>query len=124
MDRSAHAQAFTQELALTLSVDHGRFPSVHKAKLTTKKNKKRELFYYRNISGEGIISHFSLISIQKNRRRVKLQSLQFHINSKTIKLQRVKTVFTFSKMVFKGRGRFREQVGLRPVVQAGGGVGR
>ena len=36
--------------------------------------------------------HYSFTLIHKNRRRVKLQSLQFYINSKTIKLQRVKTV--------------------------------
>ena len=41
--------------------------------------KKEETFYYRNISGEGIILHYSFKLIQKNRRRVKLQSLQFFI---------------------------------------------
>ena len=49
-------------------------------------SKKEETFYYRNISGEGTILHYSFILIQKNRRRVKLQSLQFYINSKTIGL--------------------------------------
>ena len=62
--------------------------------------KKEETFYYRNISGEGIILHYSFILIEKNRRRVKLQSLQFYINSKTIKLQRVKSEIILAAMVF------------------------
>ena len=41
--------------------------------------KKEETFYYRNISGEGVVLHYSFILIQTNRRRVKLQSLQFFI---------------------------------------------
>ena len=61
--------------------------------------KKEETFYYRNISGEGIILHYSFILIQKNRRRVKLQSLRFYINSKTIKLQRVKSEIILAAMV-------------------------
>ena len=32
-------------------------------------SKKEDTFHYRNISGEGIILHYSFISIQKNRRR-------------------------------------------------------
>ena len=64
--------------------------------------KKEETFYYRNISGEGIILHYSFILIQKNRRRVKLQSLQFYTNSKTIKLQRVKSVIILAAMVLVG----------------------
>ena len=39
------------------------------------------------------------ILIRKNRRRVKLQTLQFYVNSKTIELQRVKTVIILGKMV-------------------------
>ena len=65
----------------------------------SRKKKEEGTFYYKNISGEGIISHYSLILIEKNRRRVKLQSLQFYLNSKTIKLQRVKTVINFAEMV-------------------------
>ena len=41
------------------------------------KKKRGKTFYYRNISGEGIILHYSFILIQKNRRRVKLQSYSF-----------------------------------------------
>ena len=63
------------------------------------KKKDEGTFRYRNISGEGIIFHYSFILIQKNRRRVKLQALQLHINSKTIDLQRVKTVIIFGGMV-------------------------
>ena len=62
--------------------------------------KKREgTLYYRNISGEGIILYYSFILILKNQRRVKLQSLQFYINSKTINLHHVKSVIVFAKMV-------------------------
>ena len=63
------------------------------------KNKKRGNFYHRNISGEGIIFYYSFRLIQENRRRVKSQTLQFYINSKTIELQRVKTVIILGKMV-------------------------
>ena len=61
--------------------------------------KKEGTFYYRNISGEGIILNYSFKLIQKNRRRVKLQASLLHINSKSIDLQRVKTVIIFGKMV-------------------------
>ena len=47
--------------------------------------------------------HFSLILIQKNRNRVKLQILQFYINSKKFKLQHVKSVIILSKMVLLHR---------------------
>ena len=67
-------------------------PSLHQ-------KKEEGTFYYKSISGEGIILHYSFIIIQKNRRRVKLQSLQFYINSKTIKLQRVKSVIILAAMV-------------------------
>ena len=40
-------------------------------------------FYYRNISGEEFIFYYSFKLIPKTRRRGKLQSLQFYINSKT-----------------------------------------
>ena len=43
-------------------------------------------FYYRNISGEEFIFYYSFKLIPKTRRRGKLQSLQFYINSKTIGL--------------------------------------
>ena len=66
--------------------------------------KEEETFYYRNSSGEGMISHYSFILIQKNRRRVKSQSLQFYISSKTIKLQRVKSVIILAAMVSSQSG--------------------
>ena len=62
--------------------------------------KTRETFHYRNISGEGINFYTSFVKIQKNRRRVKLQAVLLHSNSKTIDLQRVKTVIIFGGMVF------------------------
>ena len=43
--------------------------------------------------------YYSFLLIQKNQRRVKLQSLQFYIISKTINLQRVKTVIILAQMV-------------------------
>ena len=61
--------------------------------------KKEETFYYRNISGEEFFFYYSSKIIPKNRRRVNLQSLQFYINSKTIGLQRVKTVIISAQMV-------------------------
>ena len=51
---------------------------------TDKRKKEKGLFYYRKISGEGIILCYSFILIQKNQRLVKLQTVQFYINSKTI----------------------------------------
>ena len=54
---------------------------------------------YRNMSSEGIILHYSFKLIQKNRNRVKLQKLQFYINSKKIKLQHVKFAIILPKMV-------------------------
>ena len=47
---------------------------------------KKGPFYYRNISGEEFIFYHSFKLIPKTRRRGKLQSLQFYINSKTIGL--------------------------------------
>ena len=46
-----------------------------------------------------MIKNYSFKLIQKNRRRMKLQALLLHINSKTIDLQRVRTVIIFGKMV-------------------------
>ena len=46
-------------------------PSLHQKKRTV------NFFYYMNISGEGIVLYYSFILIQKNQRRVNLQSLQF-----------------------------------------------
>ena len=43
-------------------------------------------FNYRNISGEEFIFYYSFKLIPKTRRRGKLQTLQFYINSKTIGL--------------------------------------
>ena len=43
--------------------------------------------------------YYSFKLIPKKRRRVKLQSLQFYINSKTINLHHVKSVIIFAKMV-------------------------
>ena len=61
--------------------------------------KREGTVHYRNISGEGIILYYNLILIQKNQRRVKLQSLQFYINSKTINLHHVKSVIISAEMV-------------------------
>ena len=49
---------------------------------STAQKKNEGTFNYRNKSSEGIILHYSFILIQKNRNRVKLQILQFYINSK------------------------------------------
>ena len=54
---------------------------------------------YRNISGEEFNFYCIFKFISKNRRRVKLQSLQFCINSKTINLHHVKSVIIFAKTV-------------------------
>ena len=61
--------------------------------------KREGTLYYKNISGEGIILYYSFRLIQKNQRRVKLQSLQFYIKSKTLNLHHVKSVIIFAKMV-------------------------
>ena len=71
-------------------------PSLHSL-LPSQKNKGT--FYYRNISGEEFIFYYSFKLIPKTRRRGKLQTLQFYIKSKTINLQRVKSVIIFGEMV-------------------------
>ena len=85
---------------------HGMFPPLLPPPLLSSlippshtQKKERGPFFYRNISSEGIILYYSFILIQKNQRRVKLQSLQFYINSKTINLHHVKSVITFAKML-------------------------
>ena len=50
------------------------------------REKREGTFCYRYISGEEFIFYYSFKLIPKNRRRVKLQALQFYINSKTIGL--------------------------------------
>ena len=45
--------------------------------LPTHKRKEEGKFYYKNISGEEFIFYYSFKLIPKNRRRVKLQALQF-----------------------------------------------
>ena len=67
----------------------------------TPRKKREGTFYYRNISSEGIILYYSFIPIQKNQRQVKLQALQFQIDSKTINLHHVKSVIISAQMVFK-----------------------
>ena len=62
---------------------HGMFPPLLLPPLLSSLHpEKREgTFYYRNISGEEFIFHYSLKLIPKNRRRVKLQALiSFSIN--------------------------------------------
>ena len=85
---------------------HGRFPPLLLPPLLSSllppsfpPHKKRGTFYYRNISGEEFIFYYSFKLIPKTRRRGKLQALQFYIKSKTINLQRVKTVIIFGEMV-------------------------
>ena len=56
--------------------------------------KKREGLFF-----TGIILYYRIIIIQKNQRRVKLQSLQFYIYSKTINLHHVKSVIISAEMV-------------------------
>ena len=92
---AANIEAFECDLAQGKCTAVGSLPPP----LPSLLKKKEETFYSRNISGEGIILHYSFILIQKNRRRVKLQSLQFYINSKAIKLQRVKSVIILAAMV-------------------------
>ena len=71
---------------------HGMFPPLLLPPLLSSPpslphpEKREGTFYYRNISGEEFIFYYSLKLIPKNRRRVKLQALQFYINSKTIGL--------------------------------------
>ena len=73
-----------------------------KGRLT--KNKKRGNFLLQEYFRRGNYFYNSFILIQKNRRRVKLQTSQFYINSKTIELQRVKTVIILGKMVYRRSG--------------------
>ena len=63
-------------------------------------HKKRRGDFLLQVSGEDIILYFGFKLIQKNQRRVKLQSLQFDINSKTINLHHVKSVIILAEMVF------------------------
>ena len=77
---AANIKAFECDLAQGKCTAVGSLPPPFSPSPPQKK--KEETFYYRNISGEGIILHYSYILIQKNRRRVKLQSLNFYLNSK------------------------------------------
>ena len=61
--------------------------------------KKRKLFITGIFPTRELFLHYSLKLIPKKRRRVKLQSLQFCFNSKTINLHHVKSVIMFAKMV-------------------------
>ena len=102
---AANFEAFECDLAHGKCTAVGSLPPPPSSflSLPSSKKKKREHFYYRNIFGEGII-FYSFILIQKNRRRVKLQILQFYINSKKFKLQRVKSVIIFGRMVLVRSG--------------------
>ena len=71
--------------------------------------KREGTFYCRNISSEEFLFYYSLKLIPKNRRGVKLQALQFYINSKTNELQRVKTVNISSEMVKGGKRFFKNR---------------
>ena len=66
-----------------------------KGRLTKEKKKRGDFLLQEYFRRE----NYSLKLIPKNRRRVKLQALLRHINSKTIELQRVKTVIILQKMV-------------------------
>ena len=63
-------------------------------------SKKRGNCLLQEYFRRGIYFYYSFKLIPKNRRRVKLQSSQFYINSKTIGLQRVETVIISAQMVF------------------------
>ena len=63
-----------------------------------RRNKKKGTFHYRFISGEGINFYYSFKLIQKNRRRGKLQSLQFFL----IENKRAVTVIIYWQMVSLG----------------------
>ena len=63
-------------MTMTMTMTHPNEVSLPPPSFPPHKNEEGT-FNYRNISGKGIILHCSFILIQKNRRRVKLQSLQF-----------------------------------------------
>ena len=67
------------------------------------KKKRGENFLLQEYFRRGIYFYYRKRLSPKNRRRVKLQSLQFKINSKTIGLQRVKTVIISAQMVSEAR---------------------
>ena len=116
--RRGHIQAFARKTRADCQ-DHGRLTAEHMSKHSpapacrderpkscawaksrlTRKKKKRELFITGIFPARELFYITVLKLIQKNRRRVKLQSLQFYINSKTIKLQRVKSAIIFAAMV-------------------------
>ena len=91
-NKAANFEAFGCDLAHGRCTAVGSLPPSPPSSLLflSSSKKERELFNYRNISGEGFIFYYSLKLLPKNRRRVKLQTSQLHINSKTIELQRVK----------------------------------
>ena len=67
--------------------------------------KKRGNFLLQEYFRRGIFFfYYSLCSFRKNRRRVKLQILQFYINSKKFKLQRVNSVIIFGRKVLVRSG--------------------
>ena len=74
---AANIEAFECDLAQGKCTAVGSLPPPLPSLLLPLLLKEQETFYYRNISGEGIILYYRFILIQKNQRRVKLQSLQF-----------------------------------------------
>ena len=100
------APSLTLALALVLSLSllpsffpYSLFSSLLPPPSLPHPEKREGTFYYRNISGEEFIFYYSFKLIPKTRRRGKLQTLQFYIKSKTINLQRVKSVIIFGEMV-------------------------
>ena len=84
---AANIEAFECDLAQGKCTAVGSLSPPSSLPLSFQRTKKKEgTFYYRNISGEEFIFYYSFKLIPKTRRRGKLQSLQFKINSKTIGL--------------------------------------
>ena len=95
---AANIEAFECDLAQGKCTAVGSLPPSSLFSLPPQK-KNGVNFLLQEYFQRGIFLHYSFILIQKNRRRVKLQSLQFHINAKTIKLQRVKSVIILAEML-------------------------
>ena len=107
---ASNFEAFESDVAhgtfiATANELHGMFPPLLLPPLLSSllppshTQKKRRDFLLQEYFRRGNYFYYSFKLIQKNQRRVKLQSLQFYLNSKTIELQRVKTVIILGKMV-------------------------
>ena len=96
---AANFEAFECDLVQGRCTAVGSLPPSLPSLLPLSSSKKRRKLFITGIFPARGLFYITVFLFQKNRRQVKLQSLQFGTISKTIELQRVKTVIILGKMV-------------------------